>query len=92
MADEGVWTSRVLVSIFKISYHNLQDCCFKDYFQMVCLYKNGDIVILAKPNSSGHLAMIYNLRNKKVVGISVEDCIHWSFHANVYVESLVGFR
>ncbi|RHN46588.1 hypothetical protein MtrunA17_Chr7g0243831 [Medicago truncatula] len=29
--------------LFKISYQNLQDCCVKDYYQTVCLYKNGDI-------------------------------------------------
>jgi len=77
--------------LFKISYHNLQDCCVKDYDQMVCLYKNGDIVIFAKPHKPDQ-AVIYNLRNKKVARIRVQDCIDWSFHASVYIESLVEFR
>jgi len=83
MKEYGVqesWTK-----LFKISYQSLQ---FGDAFQMVCIYKNGDIVIIA--NQFGQSAMIYNLSDKIMDYIRITNYIEWFYHANDYVESLVA--
>lgn len=83
MTEYGVqesWTR-----LFKISYQSLQ---FGDAFQMVCIYKNGDTVIIA--NQFGQSAMIYNLSDKIVEYIRITSYIEWFYHANDYVESLVS--
>jgi hypothetical protein len=89
MKEYGIqesWTQ-----LFKISYdyENLEMCYFDDDYQLVCLYKYGDMVILG--NKAGNLAVTYNLRDEIVERIRFTNSIeHWKYDAIDYVESLVS--
>jgi hypothetical protein len=83
MKEYGVqesWTQ-----LLKISYQNLHIRNINNRFELVCLYVNGDVVILAKENSNQ--TFIYNLKDKTVKR-SVNH-IRW-YRSMDYAESLAS--
>jgi F-box interacting protein len=100
MKEYGVqesWTQ-----LFKISYQNLAkqivvsmgfmglgfNIDYGYYYQLVCLYVNGDIVIFA--SNFCKQSFIYNLKDNTVVKIKSINTIHWFHDSKDYVESLVS--
>jgi F-box interacting protein len=100
MKEYGVqesWTQ-----LFKISYQNLAkqivvsmgfmglgfNIDYGYYYQLVCLYVNGDIVIFV--SNFCKQSFIYNLKDNTVVKIKSINTIHWFHDSKDYVESLVS--
>jgi hypothetical protein len=82
MKDYGVqksWTQ-----LFKISYQNIPIAIFK----LVCLYKNGDMVIIV--NEHSYHAVIYNLRDKTAETFRIKNWLQRYSNAKDYVESFVS--
>jgi hypothetical protein len=82
MKDYGIqksWTQ-----LFKIGYQNIPITIFK----LVCLYKNGDMLIIV--NELSFHAPMYDLRDKTVEMFQINNCIEWYSNAKDYVESFVS--
>jgi hypothetical protein len=61
------------------------------FLYLVCLYVNGDMVILA--NKYCHWVFIYNLEVKTVWRIEIRNFMQWfAEEEKDYVESLVSVR
>jgi len=62
-----------------------------DGYELVCLYVNGDMAILA--NGFRKRAFIYNVKDRTVERIDTrKNSIHWFGEAKDYVESLVSLH
>jgi uncharacterized protein (DUF2249 family) len=73
-----------LTQLFKIGYQNIPITIFK----LVCLYKNGDMVVIV--NEHSYHAIIYNLRDKTAEIFQINNCLQWYSNAKDYVESFVS--
>jgi hypothetical protein len=69
----------------KLPMHNID---YGYYYQLVCLYVNGDIVIFA--SKCCKQSFIYNLKDNTVVKIKSRNTIDWFIDSKDYVESLVS--